>query len=226
MRVWVTRDERDDGPLCTALQHAGLTPVLEPVLMRRVISDCALLIGQLSAEDWLVLTSPFAVRAVAEEQSRKPNVAVVGESSRAAAEERGFRVELVAAEGTGEALFAELRKRVRSGKVCYPRSSLAEPVKPWEHVDLQSPVLYETVPRVFDPNVARQAHIVSVASPSAVEVVGKVDLPYASIGPITTKALRTLGIKPVVEAPKRNFAALSAAIADYAKRIVSGAASA
>jgi len=44
--------------------------------------------------------------------SRVPNVAVVGESSRTAAEARGFRVELVAASSDGASLFVELRERI------------------------------------------------------------------------------------------------------------------
>jgi uroporphyrinogen-III synthase len=221
LRVWVTRDENDNGPLSSALREAGLAPVVEPVLVRRVINDCALVIGQLSADDWLVLTSPFAVNAVAREQSRKPNVAVVAESSRVAAEGHGFRVELVSRDGTGEGLFGELRRSVHSGKVCYPRSSLATPPKPWENVEVISPVLYTTEPREFDRGIVGRVNLVTVVSPSAVEAIGNVDLPYASIGPTTTKALKKLGIKPVIQAAKPEFVSLATAIAEQWKAAAS-----
>jgi len=222
MRVWVTRDEDEHGLLCSALRGAGQTPVLEPVVVRRVVNDCALVIGQLQSDDWLVLTSPFAVRSVAEQQAQKPNVAVVGDASAAAAEARGFRVELVSPDGDAESLFAELRQRLRTGKVCYARSTRAVPPKSWGNVEIISPVLYETTPREFDRTVVERVDIVTVVSPSAVEALDAVDLPFASLGPTTTKALRKLKIKPAVQAKQRNFASLAAAIEGYERRKAKG----
>ena len=214
MKVWVTRDETSDGPLSTALRAAGLDVVLEPVLERRVVDDAADAISQLGPDDWLVLTSPYAIDAVAAEPARVPRVAVVAEASREAAEARGFRVELVSPEGNAGSLFQELRRRVRNGKVCYPRSALASPPKAWPDIELLSPVLYETTARPFDHDVIRRVDVVSVASPSAVDAVGRVNLPFASIGPSTSAALQKLGVEPWVEAAERTFASLAAAIAD------------
>ncbi|UCC31740.1 MAG: uroporphyrinogen-III synthase [Phycisphaerales bacterium] len=216
MKVWVTREETNDGPLCAALRAVGLEPVLEPALERRVVTDAADEISRLGPGDWLVLTSTYAVNAVAAEPARVPRVAVVAESSRAAAQARGFRVELVSRDGTGKSLFDQLRSEITTGKVCFPRSALVEPPKGWPGVELLSPVLYETVSRAFDRNVIKSVDVVSVASASAVEAVGKVDLPFASIGPSTSKALRDLGIDPWVEAPQRSFESLAAAIAGQA----------
>ncbi len=226
MNVWVTRDEPADGPLSTALRKVGLTVVLEPVVERRVITDAAEELSALGPDDWLVLTSPFAVRAVAgarfagarlESRSstpaRVPRTAVVGDASRGAAEECGLRVELVSKGGTAHDLFRELQERVSSGKVCYPRSSLASPPEPWDAVEVLSPVLYETVPRTFDGSVVKRVEVVAVASPSAVDAIGPLDLPFASIGPSTSAALRRIGCEPWVEAPARSFKSLAAAIA-------------
>ena len=216
MRVWVTREETIDGPLCTALRAAGLEPVLEPALERRVITDAADEISRLGPDDWLVLTSPYAINAVAADPARVPRVAVVAESSRDAARARGFRVELVSPDGTGKGLFGKLRAKVKGGKVCYPRSALVTPPDAWAEVELLSPVLYETVPRPFNRGVVESVDVVSVASASAVDAIGKLDRPYASIGPSTSKALRSLGIEPWVEAPLRSFDSLAAAIVDHA----------
>jgi uroporphyrinogen-III synthase len=171
MRVWVTRDEEPGGPLSTAIRAAGLTVVHEPVLTRRVVDDAAVTISQLGPDDWLVLTSVYAVEAVAAEPARVPRVAVVSEPSRRAAEARGFRVELVSAGGDGKSLFHELRQRATCGKVCYPRSSLASRPEPWPGVELISPILYETVPRDFDRSVIHRVDVVTVTSPSAVDAV-------------------------------------------------------
>ncbi len=216
MRVWITREEEPDGPFARALFAVGLTVAYEPVLERRVVDDCASVLSQLGPDDWIVLTSPFAIQAVAPTSAKVPKVAVVGEPSRRAAAARGFRVELVSARGGGEGLFEELRERCTSGTVCYPRSSLAKPPPPWSSVQILSPVLYETVSRRFDRSVSHRVDIVSVASPSAVEAIGPVKLPFASIGPTTSTALRRIGIEPSVEAPESSFEALAAAIAGYA----------
>ncbi len=218
MRVWVTRDEASDGPLSTALRDVGLEVVLEPVLRRRVVSDAADAIGQLGPDDWLVLTSVYAVEAVALEPARRPRVAVVGEVSQRAALARGFRVELVSTEGIGKSLFDELQAKVESGRVCYPRSSLVKVPQPWAGVEIVSPILYETVARPFDPETVHRADVVCVASPSAVEAVGPVDLPFASIGPTTSAAIRRLGKTPWVEAPQRSFESLASAIRDLSGR--------
>ena len=213
MRVWVTRDESPDGPLTTALRGAGLTPVLEPVLTRRVVDDAAGTITTLGADDWLVLTSVYAIESVAAEPARIPRVAVVGEASQSAAEVKGLRVELVSRGGDGASLWDELKTRATTGRVCYPRSSLAKAPAPWPGVELLCPILYETVPRPYDSAVANRVDVVAVTSPSAVEAVGPLTLPFASIGPTTSDALRSIGIEPWVEAPHRSFASLAEAIA-------------
>ncbi len=219
MRVWVTRDEPPDGPLSTALRDAGLTPVHEPVVTRRVIDNAADLISQLSPDDWLVLTSPYAIESVAVEPARVPKVAVVGESSAKAARALGFRVELVSEGKDASSLFSELQRRVTSDKVCYPRSSLAKPRDAWADVELTTPILYLTIPRKFDASVLDRTDVIAVTSPSAVTALysAKLNLGahrFASIGPTTSAALRQVNIEPWLEAPHRSFESLSSAIPD------------
>ncbi|MBU0618247.1 MAG: uroporphyrinogen-III synthase [Planctomycetes bacterium] len=213
MRVWVTRDEPRDGPLSTALRDHGLLVVCEPVLERRVVAGALDVIAQLGPDDWLVLTSPYAIEAAACEAAKTPRVAVVAQPSRRAAEAHGMRVELVSSGGDGESLFRELRGKVTSGIVCYLRSSRAAMPESWPGVDLRCPVLYETTTRAFDRGVINRVDVVSVASPSAVLAVGPLDLPFASIGPTTSAAIRNLGREPWVEAPTPSFEALAVAIA-------------
>ena len=61
--------------------------------------------------------------------------------------------------------------------------------------------------------VIERVEVVSVASPSAVEAAGPVDLPFASVGPTTSAALRKSGREPWLEAPTPSFDALASAIA-------------
>lgn len=215
LRIWVTRDEDKDGALCAALQACDLTPVLEPVLERRVLADALDILAELGADDWLVLTSPYAITAAAQSpHARVPRVALVGEPSRKIAESHGLRVELVSQSASGKSLFAELHGIATAGRVVYLRSSLTREPKPWGKVSLDSPVLYETVTREFDRSVIDRVDGVAVASPSAVSAIGPLDLPFASIGPTTTAALKRLGIDPWVEAPTPSFDALASVIAE------------
>ena len=213
MRVWVTRDEDENGPLSRALRAFDQAVVLEPVLERHLVDDAAEAVSRLGPEDWLVLTSVYAIESVAADPARVPRVAVVGEPSRRAAEARGFRVELVSYRGDGESLFEELRTQARSGRVCYPRSSLVRAPEAWSGIELSSPVLYETHPREYDREVTGRVDVAAVASPSAVNAIGPVPLPFASIGPSTSWALRRIGVEPWIEAPGRSFHSLAQAIA-------------
>ena len=113
-------------------------------------------------------------------------------------------------------LFAELHGRVASGTVCYPRSARAAAPKAWRGVELRSPVLYDTFARTYDPTIVGRVDVVAVASPSAVQVVGPVKLPFASIGRVTSAAIRRLGCEVWAEADPPSFEALAEAIADQA----------
>jgi uroporphyrinogen-III synthase len=218
--VWVTRDEEADGPLCTALRARGLAVELEPVLERRVSADPAALVAGLGPDDWLVLTSAFAIEALkGVPAARTPQVAVVGESSRRLAESLGLRVALVAADGHGQTLFDELGARVRRGVVCYPRSSLAQAPATWGQVELRAPVLYETVARDFDRTAAQRCAVAAVASPSAVDALLGIGIPLASIGRTTSAAIRRQGREPAVEAAQPSFERLADGIAAYARQL-------
>jgi uroporphyrinogen-III synthase len=216
-RIWVTRDEPPGGELAAALRRAGLVPVCEPVLERRLVADPTPFLVGLGPDDWLVLTSAFAAEAIPA-QSVRCRVAVVGPSTRQAAARRGLHVAFECPEGTGEALWSTLLPRIKpSATICYPRSSLAHPptIPAGLGVRLLAPILYETTPRDFDRSIVRRVDIVAVASPSAAEALAdlRTHLPCASIGPTTSTALRRHHIQPWLEASPHTFVALAGAIA-------------
>lgn len=215
MKVWVTRDEPPDGPLCCALKAAQLDVLHEPVLLRKVLTDARSEISSLGPDDWLVLTSIYAIKAVAEDVARVPKIAVVGEASRNAAERRGFRVVLVSSGGTSQDLFDELFEQSDGSTICYPRSSLATLPEIPQTIRMTCPILYETNQREFCKDILRQADVVAVTSASAVQAIGPLALPFASIGPSTSKALREIGVEPWVEAAEPNFDALASVIVDH-----------
>ncbi|NOS99057.1 MAG: uroporphyrinogen-III synthase [Phycisphaerales bacterium] len=221
MNVWVTRDEPPDGPLGAALRRRGLSPILEPVITRRLHTDCADELSRLGPDDWLVLTSAYAINAVALEPARVPRVAVIGDESRRAAETRSLRVELVSTRHDVADLFEQLRRRVPRGAVCYPRSSRAAPPPPWPGVAVDSPVMYETLPRSFDVSVLNRVDVITVVSPSAVDAIHQrcplnhIPQPFAAIGPATSAALRVCGVHPSLMAVAPSFDSLADAIAAF-----------
>lgn len=223
-RVWVTRDEGPDGELCAALRAAGLTPVCEPVIERRVTADVGEVIAKLAEGDWLVLTSPFAIESATHGGTNKPRcrLAVVGEASRRAAERCGLKVDLVGPDGTGAGLWTALAERLAGARtVCYPRSSAAAEPPDLPGVSVSSPVFYEMSPREFDKGVAATVAAAAITSPSAARAMLLLDAPpppCASIGSTTSAALRRCGIEPWLEAPEPSLARLAAAIADALTR--------
>ncbi len=195
-RVWVTRDEKEDGPLCSALRACAVLPILEPVLERVVIADVAPDLQILGPEDWLVLTSVFAIENVPVDLARIPKVAVVGEVSETAAKKRGLRVELVSRKKTGWSLFAELQARAVERQVIYPRSALAKvPTNMDSAAGFSAPILYETRPRDFDASFLDEIGMIALTSASAARTLdariklAALEIPLASIGPTTTAAI-------------------------------------
>ncbi len=217
-RVWVTRDEGEDGRHSHALRAAGLKPVVEPVLTTVHLSDAGEKIQHLGPDDWLVLTSPRAIESVAIEPARVPRVAVVGEPSRRAAEARGMRVELVSPTGDGPGLWAVLKPLASGRRVCFPRSALAR-VPEVTGFELTAPVIYRPEPRAWDTDVLSRIDITSLASASAVAAIhdrlGRLPTPMASIGHRTTAAIRQRGGEPDIEAAEPSFQSLAEAIARW-----------
>jgi uroporphyrinogen-III synthase len=219
-RVWVTRDEPGGGPLSAALIRAGLEPVCEPVIQRRLTADLRPLVAGLGAGDWLVLTSRYLVDVV-DARAVACQVAVVGEASREAAVARGLRVDLVSDDGTGAGLWRRMRPRVGAGtRVCYPRSSRAEPPPEFPGATVTSPVVYSTMPRDFDRRVAASVAAAAVASPSAAEALAPLGAlpPLAAIGPTTSDAIRRCGLTVWLQSPEPTLASLAEAIAQGLSR--------
>jgi uroporphyrinogen-III synthase len=214
-RVLVTRDEPREGALSRALSGAGLEPVWCPVIERRIVADILPMLAPLRPDDWLVLTSPFAIESIPADMVRC-RVAVVGAASTAAARARGWSVERVSPDGTGQGLWSSLRKDAAGARrICYPRSSVAPEPGAIAGVELTSPILYQALPRPFQPELVQRADVVTLASPSAVERVFAIrNLPRAAaIGPTTAAALRSHGIDPWVECGPSSFAEFAQEIA-------------
>lgn len=173
-----------------------------------------------------------------------PRVATIGAATADEAVSVGFLPDYQAEKSTGEQLALELQDQLRGKRVLLPRSDIADSPLPRilrqagaEVVDV---VTYRTVaPQSVDTNVVdaiRQGNVdvVTLFSPSAyhhlIEEIeldvlrehlghalrrdsGKIVL--ATIGPTTTSAVRSDGLKVDIEAPDASVAALCEAIVNY-----------
>jgi uroporphyrinogen-III synthase len=222
IKVWVTRSEDDEEKLANELRNVGLEPVVEPVLQIEILGDAQSEIASLTDQDWLVLTSPLAIKTVARPKDKGPRVAVVGPSSVILAIGLGFNVRLVSPSSDGQGLWHAITPLAQSRRICFARSALAE-VPKIAGLDIQAPIIYDVKPRDFDVQVIAQVHIVTFTSPSAVASVvnklGVLSLPVVSIGETTSAALRRAGIHNITESKQRSMAAMASAAKAIAERI-------
>jgi uroporphyrinogen-III synthase len=137
-RVVVTRAAQQSGALVKALQEAGASVVMLPLLAFAAPEDSSGLDAALrgAAEfDWILLTSQNAVAALQErcavlqislaDAFVRVRVAAVGPATASAAENAGLKISRVATKHQGVALAEELGKQVAEKRVFLPRSDLA-----------------------------------------------------------------------------------------------------
>lgn len=242
--VAVTREDGAEATLATLLRDHGATIVSWPAI-RWAAADPAPLdaaLARLGQFQWVVLTSPRAVEAVAARDPVWPpplRLAAVGGATRAAAEARGWPVHLVPSIQTAEALVDALAGAgVGPGtRVLFPASEIArdtletglrrvgaEVVRVTAYRTLAGELDREACARVL---TAGQVQVISVASPSAVEglkaalgdrlfTMAAARTVMAAIGPTTAAAARAAGVDRVIEASDHSLAGLADRIAAWA----------
>jgi uroporphyrinogen-III synthase len=216
-RVWVTRVEGENGELATELRQCGLMAVVEPVLEMHLVHTTLDDVAQLHPDDWLVLTSPFAIRSVAPVIASNQRIAVIGQSSATLAQSLGLIVQLVSPTTNANGLWKHLACQEPRRNICFPRSSLAS-IPRIDGLHIHAPVLYSVVPRDFDLKVVSRSDVVTFTSSSAVLSVmkrlEKLEIPAVSIGPSTSLVLRHKGVAALVEAEKRTLHSVAIAVRD------------
>lgn len=165
-----------------------------------------------------------------------PEVAVIGAATSEEAVFLGFLPTYESQESRGEALGKELLEKVRGKRVLLPRSDRADSTLPdllrEAGADVAEVIAYRTVaPQSFDLKVvgairAGAVDVITLFSPSAYEnLVDEVGLEnlrrqsskigIASIGPVTSQAVREDGFEVMIEAPSPSAASLCAVIANH-----------
>ena len=229
--VAVTRARVQASGLAARLRALGARVVEAPTIR---IEPLAFELPDLRAYDLLVLTSPNAVEALLTRAHDAralagPKIAVIGPGTADALRAHGIVADIVPERAVGEALAQELAA-LGLRRALIARAEQARDVVPdalraaGTEVDVIA--LYRTVAEPM-PDAARAAALgadwLTFASASAVRffhgAAGTLDGPrLASIGPVTSAALRELGYEPALEASDHTPDGLVAALATAAGR--------
>ncbi|CAN5196904.1 uroporphyrinogen-III C-methyltransferase [soil metagenome] len=244
-RIVVTRTRTQAGVLTGQLRSLGADVLELPTIRIEPPSDLrafAELVQDAHAYDWIVFTSPNGVNAFFElfyklyDDAREigaARIAAIGPATAQRLKEFHMHVDLQPEEFVAEALVREFRKQggVENLRILLARAEKARDVLPKELSTMGGIVdegfAYRTVPETRDENGARRrlaeegADLITFTSSSTVENFLALGLPWpkgmqvASIGPVTSRTARDLGLNVDVEARRHDIPGLVAAIRKF-----------
>ncbi len=220
VKVVLTRESEDNRALAALLEPEGIDVIDYPCIAIRPIRPPETLIRALEGGDAfksvvftsrrgaaIFMESPGAGR----EALAKTLVAAVGGKTAETLAAFGVRVDVAAAEQTGESLARDLLARLGPGdRVLHVRGNLTTGVlaRTLEAggVSVAELVVYENVRPELAPLEEDARYVVVCASPSAAERFLEAN-PWArsgrfiAIGPVTAGRLKELGVRDVAQAP-------------------------
>lgn len=204
MRVLLTRPQGRNERLAAALAERGYDVVIEPLIAVEPLGDDPI---DLDGYDWLIVTSPTGASEVRRRgRGRAGRIAAIGQTT---ADALGG-ADLIPAASTQEGLLAELPRP--AGRVLFAGAEGARRLIV-DELSADFVPLYRT--RELQPKRMPDADVVLLASPSAARALAALgrELPAVSIGPETTKAAESCGIRVVGEAPTHDVDGLLDALA-------------
>jgi uroporphyrinogen-III synthase len=238
MRVVVTRAAHQAEELAGPLRDLGADVILVPVIEIAPPADPSRLreaAAHVDDYDWLIFTSANGVEAFAAVLPVSPGkckarIATVGAATRESAEQHGFSVALVPKRYVAESLVEAFATMDLTGiRMMIPSAAVTRDVVPGElrkrgaHVDV-----VEAYQNIAPPKAAEYAAAafcepypdwVTFASSSAVgnlvRLIGPSPLgvvKIATIGPVTSQAVRTHGLSVAAEAVDQTVKGLVKAI--------------
>jgi len=249
-RVLVTRTPGRASELTARLQAEGATVISIPTI--EIVPpesygglDDAL--ARLDSFDWVIFTSAHAVEVFVQHLPSPvvpKHIAVVGPATARAVEQHGFKVSLLPQRYVAESLAEALAPQVNGANVLFVRAAEARDVLSSALIAAgglltiaeayRNRMPAESIPqlRTLFATPANFPDAITFTSAStarnlmALLEAGELTLPagvvLASIGPITSQALRDLGLEPTVEANESTIPALTEALASYFERKSSG----
>ena len=208
LKIIVTRAREQVEPLATRIEALGHEVIRCPLIELEPIGPGEI---DVSGYDRVVVTSPFGARELMRRaRGELPPVAAIGPGTAAALREGGVEPAFVPLVSTQEGL-VEVLPSV-PGRTLFAGAEAAR-----RHlVDAlgsEFVPLYRT--HGVSPDKPPNGDLVVLASASAAAALGalSLDLPAVSIGPETTRAAETAGIRVVEEAETHDLDGLVAAVA-------------
>lgn len=241
MRIVVTRAVHQAEELAAPLRALGaevillpvigIAPPLDPEPLRQAAANA-------NAYDWIIFTSANAVSAFASHlcippQELKARVATVGAATRSVAEGFGFTVSLTPLKYVAESLVDALgAESLEDKRILIPAAAVTRDVVPSELRKLGAEVdVVEAYRNILPPEAeASGRHIfqppypdwILFASPSAVDNLSRLidprklaSIKIASIGPVTSAAIRAHGLTVTVEANPHTVEGLVQSLMPY-----------
>jgi len=227
-RIVVTRAREQADALASKLEALGAWVISLPTIETQPAADPAPLdraIANLADYDWLLFTSANGVRyfverldrSAADLRSLRARICAIGPATRAAVEALHLKVDLMGKEYVAEGLLAAFVDYDLAGKrVLLPRAAVARDLVPAELARRGAQVdVVEAYRTVIPAGTAQRAAEVFARKPDCitftssstaqnfVAVAGRealIGVKVASIGPITSRTLRDLGIAVAAEA--------------------------
>jgi uroporphyrinogen III methyltransferase/synthase len=242
MRVVITRARGQAARLAAKLEALGAEVVEFPTIEIRPAADYGPLdaaLARIATYDWAIFTSANGVRFFLERLAAlglnidavRARICAIGPATRMAAEDAGFRVDLMPGEYVAESLVLAFEGQELQGKrILLPRAAVARDVVPASlrrrgaHVDVVE--AYRTAIPENAPALAREifapgrkpdwitftssSTVTNFVEAAGVEALEGVRV--ASIGPVTTATAHKLGIAVTAEAATFTIEGLAEAI--------------
>ena len=246
-RILITRAKGQASALAGQLETLGATPILIPTIeIAPPSSYCAMdaALALIRSFDWLIFTSANAVQSFVDRarglrlDPQAKRIAAIGSATAKAVVEAGMKVDLVPPQAVAESLAEALKAhaagatmllvRAAAGRDILPEALIAagatvtiaeayRNVIPTESVE-ELRTLFTTNPpdAITFTSGSTAQNLVALLDAAALTIPEGVVL--ASIGPITSHAMRDLGLEPTVESTESTISALVAALSSYWRR--------
>jgi uroporphyrinogen-III synthase len=239
-RILILRTRQQASILAAQLEAIGAVPIAIPAIEIVPPESYAPLdaaLRQLDTFDWLLFTSANAVEVFAQRRNpgRTPKrVAAIGPATAKAAELAGLTVDLVPPRFVAESLAEALIPQIAGCRVLLIRAAEARDVLPESLSSAGADVTIASAYRnqIPETSVSAICNIFSNADtfPQAVTLTSAstarslvallnsagvtltAEIALASIGPITSQAIRELGYEPAVEATEATIPSLIEAL--------------
>jgi len=244
-RIVVTRTRKQAGALSSGLRVLGADVFELPTIRiepPKNMMEFGHLVQDSHTYDWLVFTSPNGVDAFFEmfyklytdaREIGGVRIAAIGPATAQRVKDFHLKVDLQPADFIAEAIIKEFQKQgsVENEKILIIRAEVTRDIIAQELSTMggivDEALAYRTVPETADVSggiarfKAEGADMITFTSSSTVENFMALQLPLppdlktASIGPVTSKTMRELGLRVDVEAKQHDIPGLTRAIRQF-----------